>query len=270
MRIKDKVAIITGSTRGIGREAARLFGMEGATVIVNGRSLKQGQEVVKEIISNGGKASFFAADVTKKDQVKDMVNNVIDEFKRIDILYNNAGHFYLEPPLHQLEEEKWDQIYNVNLKSIFLCSKYVIPFMIRNRGGSIINTSSVQGKVGYKDLSGYNTAKAGIINLTRSMAVSYAHEKIRVNCICPGPIYNQAYKNTTICDNPDLELKHWQGVIPLGRLGHRIDVARLALFLASDESTYITGEYITIDGGLTAKAWTPWDTEKTDMVKFSE
>lgn len=269
MRLYKKVAIITGSTKGIGKTAAILFAKEGAKVVINGRSAKEGNEVVKLIRKEGGIAEYIKADVTKKNEVKEMVDKVLERFGKIDILFNNAGHFYLEPPIHLLEEKDWDQIINVNLKSVYLCSKYTIPVMIDNGAGSIINTSSVQGKVGYKDLAGYNTSKAGVINLTRSMALSYAPINIRVNCICPGPIYNEAYKRSTICKDPNLELEHWKGVIPLGRLGKREDVAKLAVFLASDESSYITGEFITIDGGLTAKAWTPWDTEKTEMIKYS-
>lgn len=269
MKLKEKVAIITGSTKGIGKTAALMFAGEGASVIINGRSEKEGNEVVRLIRKDGGSAQYIKADVTKKNDVKEMADRVLDKFGKIDILYNNAGHFYLEPAPHLLKEEDWDRIIEVNLKSVYLCSKYIVPIMINNEGGSIINTSSVQGKVGYKNLIGYNTSKAGIINLTRSLALSYAPMKIRVNCICPGPIYNEAYGRSTISKDPKLEMKQWMGVIPLGRLGKREDVAKLAIFLASDESSYITGEFITIDGGLTAKAWTPWDTEKTEMIKYS-
>ncbi len=269
MRLKNKVAIITGSTKGIGKTAALMFAEEGANVIVTGRSEKEGDEVSRLIKKSGGDAQYIKADVTKKLDVEKMIERTFKKFGKIDILYNNAGHFYLEPAPHLLEEEDWDRIMDVNLKSVYLCSKYVVPVMIENGGGSIINTSSVQGKVGYKNLIGYNTSKAGIINLTRSLALSYAPMKIRVNCICPGPIYNEAYKRSTISKDPELEMNQWMGVIPLGRLGKREDVAKLVIFLASDESSYITGEYITIDGGLTTKAWTPWDTEKTEMIKYS-
>jgi NAD(P)-dependent dehydrogenase (short-subunit alcohol dehydrogenase family) len=269
MRLKDKVAIITGSTKGIGKTAALMFAKEGASVIINGRSEKEGDEVSRLIKKDGGDAQYIKADVTNKHDVKKLVESALEKYGKIDILYNNAGHFYLEPAPHLLKEEEWERIMDVNLKSVYLCSKYVVPVMIKNEGGSIINTSSVQGKVGYKDLIGYNTSKAGVINLTRSLALSYAPMKIRVNCICPGPIYNEAYKRSTISKDPELEFKQWMGVIPLGRLGKREDVAKLAIFLASDDSSYITGEFITIDGGLTAKAWTPWDTEKTEMIKYS-
>ena len=269
MKLKEKVAIITGSTKGIGKIAALLFVREGARVIINGRSEEKGNELARFIRKDGGVAQYIKADVTKKHDVKEMVERVLEKFGKIDILYNNAGHFYPEPVPHLLKEEDWDRIIDINLKSVYLCSKYVLPIMINSGGGSIINTSSVQGKVGYKNLIGYNTAKAGIINLTRSLALSYGPMNIRVNCICPGPIYNDEYSRSTLSKDPELERKHWREMFPLERLGKRDDVAKLALFLASDESSYITGESITIDGGLTA-AWTVSENENTELSKYSD
>jgi len=268
-KLKDKVSIISGSTQGIGEAAARIFSEEGSIVIITGRNEEKGKNVKDAIIKLGGVCEYIKADVKSSSEIKHLVETVISEFGKIDVLYNNAGHFFLESPIHKLPEKKWDEIINVNLKSVFLFSKYVIPVMISNGGGSIINTSSVQGKKGYENLSGYNASKAGIINLTRSMAISYAYSGIRVNCICPGPLYNISYMESCTNKDKELEFEKWKNIIPLGRLGKKEEVARLALFLASDDSSYITGEYITIDGGLTCKSWSASDTEKTQMIKYS-
>jgi len=268
-KLKNKISIITGSTQGIGEVAAKIFSKEGSTVIITGRNELKGKNVRDKILQDGGICEYIRADATKNQEVKTLVDKVVEQFGRVDVLYNNAGYFYFEPPLHKLTEEAWDEIINVNLKSVFLFSKYVIPIMIKNGGGTIINTSSVQGKTGYENLTGYNTAKAGIINLTRSMAVSYAYASIRVNCICPGPLYSFAYEKSNLKKNPKVEYENWKHIIPLGRLGRQEEVARVALFLASTDSSYITGEYITIDGGLTCKSWDAIATEKSQMIKYS-
>lgn len=258
MRLSNKVAIITGATSGIGRATAILFCREGAKVAAVGRRLDKGEEVVKMAEKTGGDAIFVKSDVCKASDIKEMVDEVIKAFGKIDILFNNAG-VNLEAarkPIVECPEEHWDRTIEVNLKGIFLPSKYVIPHMVKNGGGSIINTSSVAGLVGRKNRSAYITSKGGATLLTKSMAIDYAPYNIRVNCICPAIIEGTDITGKTLLKaGKDKNL--WQEIIvdkiPLGRPGKPEEVASAALFLASDESSFITGTSLIVDGGYTAQ-----------------
>lgn len=262
MKLKDKVAIITGSTKGIGKEASILFAKEGAKVIVNGRDSKRGREVVKEIESMGDVAKFYRADVSISNEVEELVKFTINEFGKIDILYNNAA-IYMEGLVHEFSEENWDKVININLKSVFLCCKYVIPEMLKNNGGVIINTSSTEGLATTINIPAYCASKAGIINLTRSMALDYGRTNIRVNCICPGVICTQNfYDMVNWFKDPQREIVKWTEVHPIGRLGRPVEVANAALFLASEEASFITGAILVVDGGQSVKFWTPWKSER--------
>jgi NAD(P)-dependent dehydrogenase (short-subunit alcohol dehydrogenase family) len=257
MRLKDKVALITGATSGIGRATALLFSKEGAKVVVVGRRMDEGKETITMVKDAGGHAIFIKTDVSKNSDVKGMVEETSKTFGKIDILFNNAAILpdLAKKPLVECSEEGWDKVMEVNLKGIFLTSKYVIPYMMKNGGGSIINTSSNAGLVAGKNRCAYITSKGGVIALTKSMAIDYAPYKIRVNCICPAIVETDMAKE--ILDRARKDKNFWQEVItskiPLGRPATPEDVAYAVLFLASDESSFITGISLPVDGGFTAQ-----------------
>lgn len=251
MKLKNKVVIITGAGSGIGRSTAILFAKEGAKVVVADIDVKGGKETV-HLIKNNKNVFFVKTNVSKERDCKRLIEETIKKYGKIDILFNNAG-VYLRKKITEMDESDWNKIIDINLKSIFLCSKYVIPEMIKQNKGIIINTASTLGLVGEPECGAYCASKGGIIALTKSMATEYASDNIRVNCICPGPIdtpmlrkYLSSSKNS---ERVKEELENW---VPLGRMGTPEEIASTALFLASDESSYITGTTIVVDGGGTA------------------
>jgi NAD(P)-dependent dehydrogenase (short-subunit alcohol dehydrogenase family) len=252
MRLPDKVALITGAGSGIGRRTAERFAAEGARVVVADVNLDDGKNTVEGIKQAGGSALFVEANVTQSESVKSMLEQAVNWGGRLDILFNNAGvGGPTDRPVTELPEEVWDHRLGVNLRGVFLCSKYAIPYLIQNGGGAIINSSSVAGLRGNTRVpsTAYTVSKTGVIGLTLQLAVDYARHQVRVNAICPGPIL------TPILDpymkDPVLRERFISG-IPLGRMGSTDDIANLVLFLASDESSWMTGSIITIDGGVTA------------------
>ncbi|MBC7237501.1 MAG: SDR family oxidoreductase [Chloroflexi bacterium] len=249
-RLANKVAVITGSTSGIGRATAELFAREGAHVVVSGRREELGAQVVEGIRQAGGSASYFRADVADGAQIRALIEFAVETYGGLDILMNNA---FSGPRRNILEltEEEWDVSMNVGLKAAFLGCKYAIPHMIARGGGSIINTSSVHGVLAARNYSPYDALKAGLINLTRQVAVDYGHQGIRVNAICPGAIVVERSQEH-IRQHPE-RLRRAQVIYPVGRIGYPIDVAYAALFLASDESSFITGHALMVDGGLTVQ-----------------
>ncbi|NLG48957.1 MAG: glucose 1-dehydrogenase [Chloroflexi bacterium] len=247
-RLANKVAVITGSTSGIGRATAELFAKEGAQVVVNGRRRELGEQVVEGIRAAGGTASFFYGDVTKSDQIEAMIRFAVDTYGRLDILVNNAWSGRSAAVL-DLSEEEWDYLFAVLLKASFLGAKYAIPEMIKGGGGSIINISSVHGLLSSHNYCAYDSAKAGVINLSRSIAVDYGHQGIRCNAICPGWIITEQTEKW-VKEHPE-HLRSAEMLYPVGRPGYTIDIAQAALFLASDESSFITGHALVVDGGLT-------------------
>jgi NAD(P)-dependent dehydrogenase (short-subunit alcohol dehydrogenase family) len=257
MRLKEKVAIITGATSGIGRETAILFGREGAKVVAVARRVDEGKETIRMIKEAGGDAIFIKADVSVDSEVKAMVEGAIKSFGKIDILLNNVG---INPesgraPLVETPVEAWDLIMNVNVKGIFLTSRHVLPHMVERKGGSVINTSSNWGVVGAKNRCAYVTSKGAIITLTKSMAVDYAPFNIRVNALCPTAVETGMATATFAKLRQDKNL--WKETIlnkiPLGRTSTAEEVAYASLFLASDESSFITGTSFLVDGGYTAQ-----------------
>ncbi|MFO7917546.1 MAG: SDR family oxidoreductase [Anaerolineae bacterium] len=247
--LQDKVAVITGSTSGIGRTTAELFAREGARVVVNGRRRELGQKVVEGIEAQGGVASYCYADVTKSDELKGLIRHAVDTYGRLDILMNNAWSGRLGSVL-EIEEEEWDALLDVSLKATYLGSKFAIPEMIEGGGGVIINISSVHGVLAARDYAPYEAAKAGIINLTRQMAVDFGHDGIRVNSICPGAIIVARGIEEWLEEHPET-VRRGEVIYPVGRLGVPMDIAQAALFLASDASSFITGHALMVDGGLT-------------------
>ena len=248
MRISDKVAIITGAASGIGRTTAILFAKEGGKVVVADKNEVGGNETVDLIRSDGGQAIFDYVNVTSATDIQGMVKTTINTYGKLNILVNNAG-IAIRLPVVDLSEEDWDRNIDVNLKSIYLSSKYAIPRMIENSGGSIVNIASIYGIVGGRIRAAYAASKGGVVNLTRSMALDYALHKIRVNCVCPGFVNTPLLKN--ILKNKE-EYQALADLHPMGRLGDMLEIALGVLYLASDESSFVTGIALPIDGGYTA------------------
>ena len=249
-RLEGKVAIITGSTSGIGRATATLFAEHGARVVVQGRRAELGQQVVDGIVAAGGEAFYLQGDVANVEHLKELVARTVETYGRLDILMNNAWSGK-NRKLTDTEVADWDESFAVTLRAPALTSKYAIPEMIKNGGGSIINVSSVHGMLASRAYLPYDAMKAGLVNLTRQMAVDYGPHGIRVNAVCPGFIVierSAAYAGRS----PEIEAFH-RMIYPLGRPGAMIEVAYAALFLASDEASFVTGAALMVDGGLTCQ-----------------
>jgi NAD(P)-dependent dehydrogenase (short-subunit alcohol dehydrogenase family) len=251
MRLQGKVSIITGAGSGLGKEMAFLFAREGSSVVIAELQEEAGQGVAQRIEREGGSALFLRTDITRASDAERMVEETLKAYGRIDVLVNNAGINPSRTPVHETSEEDWDRTLAVNLKGVFLCSKYVLPVMMKQRGGSIIHIASIVGAMGCSDRSAYAASKGGMIGLGRSMAVDYAPYGIRVNTLNPGFVETELtrfYFNKLREQDP----KKMERIIehhPLGRLGRPEDVASAALFLASDESPWITGLDMGVDGG---------------------
>ncbi|MDF2856319.1 MAG: family oxidoreductase [Neobacillus sp.] len=247
MRLNGKVAIITGGTFGIGESTALLFGREGAKVVVAGRNMEKGEYVVSQIKEQGGDAIFVKTDVAKEDDVQNLISVTEDTFGKLDILFANAGVGAMGD-IHETSLEDWNTLLSVDLTGVFLCSKFAIPAMMKNGSGSIINCASILGHVGQPSVSAYAAAKGGVVNMTRSAAVTYANRGIRINAVCPG------YIDTPMLDQLDSDAKrHLESLHPIGRLGRPEEIANAVLFLASDESSFVTGANLLVDGGYTAQ-----------------
>ena len=253
MQLKGKVALITGGGSGIGRATALMFSQEGARVAVVDRVSSKCNAVVAEIRSSGGEATAIEADVSLSGDVEMMVRRTAEAFGGLDILFNNAGIGH-DTETVDTSEETWDQVIDINLKGVFLGCKYAIPYMKERGGGSIINTASTAGLVGFSRRVAYSASKGGVIAMTRSMAIECAPDNIRVNAICPGstltPLTEEGYRTA-----PDPERARQDHIRrpPIGRLSLPEDIARGVLFLASDGSSRTTtGSCLVIDGGYTA------------------
>jgi 3-oxoacyl-[acyl-carrier protein] reductase len=247
MRLSGKVAVITGSGSGMGRASAILFADEGAKVVVADINGKAAQETVELIKKKGGNAVSVEADVSKASDVAGMIKTAVDTYGKLDILFNNAGYPMLPTTVEDVDEELWDKIMAVNVKGIFLGAKYAFPVMKKQGGGVIINTASISGRRPRPGQSPYSTSKAAAIFLTKALAIEAAPHKIRVNCI-----------NPTATETPMIPLlgattqeavKGIVSTIPMGRLAQPIDIAYAALYLASDESSLVTGIGLDVDGG---------------------
>ncbi len=245
-RLEGKSALVTGSSSGIGRGIAIRFAREGANVAINySKSKESADNTLSEVKATGAKGIAIRADVSRTEQVDRMVSETIHEFGRLDILVNNAGVF-IEKSLEETTDEIWDTILGVNLKGAFLCARRCVPEMVKLGKGKIINTASMDGLIAEPNIPAYCSSKAGIIGLTTSLALDLASKKINVNAIAPGQI--QTPMIAEWLKNPEL-VKGLTSKTPLGRLGQPEDVAATAAFLAADESDFITGNVILVDGG---------------------
>ncbi len=247
--LTGRVAIVTGSTRGIGRGIAECLGKAGATVIIVGRNPLSCEQVASEIGATGVKTGFVPTDVTKLEQVEFLMQSVEKSFGRIDILVNNAGGA-LTRKAEEITEDEWDQVLDLDLKSVFLCSQRAGLRMIRQQRGKIVNTASIMGQVGQKLTLGYCAAKAGVLGLTRALALEWARYNIQVNALCPGFVLTAI--NETMMQDEKIRNATLRKT-PAGRLGQVSDLAGAALFLASDASNFMTGQTLTVDGGWTAQ-----------------
>ena len=252
-RLEDKVALITGGASGQGRTAAVMFAREGAKIALSDMQEEGGMQTQHMVTENGGEALFVAADVASEASAKNMVEAALQQYGRLDILYNNAGIVGrdTDTDVANLDFDAWNQVIQVNLSGVFLSSKYAVPALIEAGGGSIINTASVAGMIGSPNSGhAYAASKGGVIALTRAMAVKYAPNHIRVNAICPGTLFTPMTDHL-LHDADRLQVVEEQH--PLGRLGQPEDIVNLAIYLASDESGWVTGAIFPVDGGRTAQ-----------------
>ncbi len=248
MRLKDKVALVTGSSRGIGREIALAMAREGARIVINySRSKDAAADAVAEIEKLGGKALALQASVTERSQVERLIGAALEAFGRLDVLVNNAGGFPLKP-FAAVTDDDWDEVMSLDLKSVFLCSQVALVSMRKQRSGSIVNMASVSGLVGAVSMVPYSAAKGGVIAFTKALAREVAPMGINVNAVAPGIIETDSALGVF----PEAALKAYTTYqVPLGRLGRPADVVGLTVFLASAEAAYITGQVYAVDGGYT-------------------
>lgn len=248
-KLNGKVAVITGAASGMGRATAILFAKEGASVVLTDLNSQGGETAVAECAAAGGRAVFQRTDVTSEQDIAAAVDRAVREYGRLDIMYNNAGVAGAVGPIEKVSAADFDKTVAILLRAAFLGMKYSIPAMRKAGGGSIISTSSVAGLRGVGFLATYSAAKAAIINLTEAIAIEVGHDKIRVNCICPGGV------NTPLIhrDRPGAQEaaeKSMARAQPIARAGRPEDIARMALFLASDDSEWISGTAMVVDGGM--------------------
>jgi NAD(P)-dependent dehydrogenase (short-subunit alcohol dehydrogenase family) len=249
MRLADRVALITGATSGIGRATALLFANEGARLALTGRNDARGSEVVAEICRGGGRAFYVHSDVCREAHCRAAVEQAISEYGRLDVLFNNAGVFIANTAV-ECSEQEWDAQVDTSLKGAFLMSKFALPQMIRQGRGSIIHNSSGWGIVGGDRAVAYCAAKGGLVLMAKAMAIDHGRQGVRVNCVCPGDVDTPMLPEDARVRGMDWQ-KYLQGCSsrPLGRIGTADEIAKTVLFLASDESSFITGAAIVVDGG---------------------
>lgn len=254
-RIKKKVAVVTGGALGIGRAICLLLAKEAAAVAVTDILEEQGQETIGQIREQGGVAEFWHLDVTNEAEVQRVFSEVRQRFESIDVLVNNAGISGVDKPTHEITVEEWERVMAVNVKGVFLCTKHAIPYMREAGGGSIINLSSIYGIIGAPDIPPYHASKGAVRLMTKTDALLYAKDRIRVNSVHPGFIWTPLVEDLgrRSLDGVEEYRKKLDSLHPLGHVGEPDDVAYGILYLASDESKFVTGSELVIDGGYTAR-----------------
>jgi NAD(P)-dependent dehydrogenase (short-subunit alcohol dehydrogenase family) len=244
MKLKGKVAFITGFGSGLGQAIAVLFAKEGAAVAGTSTTEAKGRETVAMIAEAGQKALFGAGDVSNSAQMKALIDEAVKQFGGLDIVVNSAG-VRTNGSITEITEEQWDRTIDVNLKGVFVVSRLAIPEMIKRGGGVILNIGARSGMAGQAGRAAYCASKGGMVTLTEAMAMDYAHERIRVNCICPGPTRTPMVDTST----PE-KLARYKTRVPVGRIGEPEDIARAALYLASDDASMVTAAILPVDGGM--------------------
>ncbi|MBI3978604.1 MAG: SDR family oxidoreductase [Chloroflexi bacterium] len=253
MRLRGKIGLITGAGSGIGRETALLFAREGAAVLAADLRLEAAQATVDEIRAAGGKGAAIRVNVAGAADVRRMVEEGLALFGQIDVLVNNAGIGHVGT-LAETTDDDWDRLMDVNLKGVFLCCRHVLPHMLAAGGGVVVNVASAAGLVGVERRVAYCASKGGVVALTKAIAVDYVRDGIRVNCVCPGTVYTpfvEGYLHRY--PDRDAALKMLNERQPMGRMAAPREIADAILFLASDESRFVTGTALVVDGGLTAR-----------------
>ncbi len=248
MRFENKIALVTGGTSGIGRATAEAFAMEGAQVIIAARRENLGNEAVNAIAGKGGKAIYIKTDIRHPEEIDSLFQTILTRYGRLDCAFNNAGLSSLGmPPAAKIPEEEWDDILNTNLRGTWLCMKQEISQMLKQGGGVIVNTASVLGLTGEYGLAAYCASKHGVIGLTKTAALEYAHKNIRVNAMCPGPI------RTEMLEAPMAQYPKMFDMLiaktPMKRMGEPQEIAGAVLWLCSDESSFMTGKELVVAGG---------------------
>lgn len=253
-RLDGKVAVVTGGAHGIGRASAKALAAEGARVAIGDVDEAEGERAAQEIRDGGGEATFARTDVTSLEDLQALVRGAVERWGGLDVMFNNVG-VAIGGSAGEMSEEDWDRVIDVNLSGVWRGMRAAIPEMLRAGGGSIVNTSSVQGHVGFVGWSGYAASKGGVDALTRQAAVEYAPRGIRVNAVVPGTILTAMNEGILReADDPDALMNEWKSMHPIGRIGMPEEVAAAVVFLASDESSFVTGESLRVDGGMIVKA----------------
>jgi NAD(P)-dependent dehydrogenase (short-subunit alcohol dehydrogenase family) len=254
-RLDGYAAVVTGGARGIGKAICELFAQEGARTAVTDILDDEGMPLVQEIMNKGGQAEYFHLDTSREKQVEEVMAQVNDKFGGIQVLVNNAGITGPNKPTHEIELEEWQKLLDINVNGVFLCTKHVIPYMREGKGGSIINLSSIYGIIGAPDLPAYHASKGAVRLMTKTDALLYATDKIRVNSIHPGYIWTPLVEALGKEAPEGLEefRKNLDMLHPIGHVGEPMDIAYGALYLASQESKFVTGSELVIDGGYTAQ-----------------
>ncbi|HSE83853.1 MAG TPA: SDR family oxidoreductase [Thermodesulfobacteriota bacterium] len=253
MKLKNKVALITGGSLGLGKSTAILFVKEGAKVVITGRTEKTLKETVGEAKKEGLEIDYIVSDVAKEEDCKEAVDYTVNKYGRIDILFNNAGVLYVATT-HETSTEIWDETFNINVRGTYLMSKYTIPHMLKQGKGCIVNNSSILGLKAVPGVAAYNATKGAITQLTRSMALEYADKGIRVNAICPGTIVTPMVEGLfDQMENRKSAEELFKSFHPMGRLGRPEEIAHAVLFLCDDNVEFMTGSMLSVDGGWVAK-----------------
>lgn len=253
-RVDGKVAIVTGGSLGIGHGTCALLAQEGAKVAITDVLDEEGNRLEDELVSKGLTAKYWHLDVSNEKQVEQVVKEVVDLWGKVDVLVNNAAISGVNKPTHEITEEEWDHLMAINVKGVFFCTKHVIPHMKKNGGGSIINLSSIYGLISAPDVPPYHASKGAVRLMSKTDALMYAPDKIRVNSVHPAFIWTPMVENyLNSLPNPEEAKKAVDALHPLGHMGEVMDIAYGILYLASDESKFVTGSELVIDGGYTAR-----------------
>ena len=254
-RVENKVTVITGGALGIGKATCKMLAAEGSSVAITDILDDEGKALEEEITSEGGKAAYWHLDVSDEDEVEKVMSEVNDKFGKIDVLVSNAGISGVNKPTHEITLEEWQKVIDINLNGVFLCTKHVIPYMKNNGSGSIINLSSIYGIVSAADIPPYHASKGAVRIMTKTDALHYAADNIRVNSVHPGYIWTPLVENMGKESEEGVEKfrENLDSMHPIGHVGEPDDIAYGILYLASDESKFVTGSELLIDGGYTSK-----------------